>query len=103
MDAITHNETEPPTIQSSQLVLPQWIRDEKKVTLELNGKRHLGHLQLENGRWNFKSSTSKPTINLPNFALTYNSLLDQQLILPGWHSNFIPATTASHVSASGLT
>eukprot|EP00957_Ditylum_brightwellii_P052871 4008734-Ditylum_brightwellii.AAC.1 len=31
------------------------------------------------------------------------SLLDQQLLLPGWHSNFIPAAAAAHVSASGLT
>eukprot|EP00957_Ditylum_brightwellii_P002337 179521-Ditylum_brightwellii.AAC.2 len=103
MAAITRNKTEPPTIQSSQLVLPQWIRDEKKVALELDGKRHFGCLQLENGRWNFKPSTSKSTINLPNFALTYKSLLDQQLILPGWHSNFIQAAAAAHVSASGLT
>eukprot|EP00957_Ditylum_brightwellii_P113732 8671295-Ditylum_brightwellii.AAC.1 len=46
--AITCNETEPPTIQSSQLVLPQLIEDSKKVTLELDGKQHLDHIQLEN-------------------------------------------------------
>ena len=28
--------------------------------------------------------------------------LDQQLLLPGWLSNFTPAASAAHVSASGL-
>eukprot|EP00957_Ditylum_brightwellii_P165870 12628642-Ditylum_brightwellii.AAC.1 len=42
-------------------------------------------------------------IALPNFAITYKSLLEQQLILPGWHRNFIPAAAAAHVSATGLT
>eukprot|EP00957_Ditylum_brightwellii_P016799 1264563-Ditylum_brightwellii.AAC.1 len=70
-----------PTIHSSQLVLPQWIRDNKK----------------------FNSSTSKPMVDVDNFALMYQSILDQQLILPGWHSTFIPAATVAHISATGLT
>eukprot|EP00957_Ditylum_brightwellii_P204368 15338892-Ditylum_brightwellii.AAC.1 len=102
MAAITHNNTGLPTIQSSQLVLPQWIGDTKKVTLKLDGKWHIGFLQLDQGSQKFKYSISKSTINLPNFALTYKSLLHQQLILPGWHNNIIPAATAAHVSTSGL-
>eukprot|EP00957_Ditylum_brightwellii_P110245 8408714-Ditylum_brightwellii.AAC.1 len=82
MAAITRNSKDPPAIQSSQLVLPRWIGDSKKVTFEIDGQRHIGHLILENGHWTFKSSTSKSTITLPNFALTYKSLLEQQLILP---------------------
>eukprot|EP00957_Ditylum_brightwellii_P082586 6279751-Ditylum_brightwellii.AAC.1 len=42
-------------------------------------------------------------MNLPNFALTYNTLLDQHLILPGWRSNFISAAAVAHASTSGLT
>eukprot|EP00957_Ditylum_brightwellii_P157239 11967151-Ditylum_brightwellii.AAC.1 len=75
----------------------------KKVTLEVNGKHHLGRLLLDQANWKFKSKTSKSTMNLPNFALTYKSLLNQQPILPGWHSNFITTAAAAHVSASGLT
>eukprot|EP00957_Ditylum_brightwellii_P133112 10149439-Ditylum_brightwellii.AAC.1 len=103
MASITCNEKDPPTLHLSQLVLPQWIGDSKKVTLELDGKRHLGRLILDNDTWKFKPSPSKSLISLLNFALTYKSLLEQQLLLPRWHSNFIPAAAAAHVSASGLT
>mmetsp|Transcript_14188 Transcript_14188/g.20773 ORF Transcript_14188/g.20773 Transcript_14188/m.20773 type:complete len:182 (-) Transcript_14188:926-1471(-) len=49
MAAITCNSKDPPAIQSSQLVLPQWIGDLKKVTFEIDGQRHIGRLILENG------------------------------------------------------
>eukprot|EP00957_Ditylum_brightwellii_P139527 10633844-Ditylum_brightwellii.AAC.1 len=71
MAAITRNSKDPPTIQSSQRVLPQWIGDLKKVTFKIDGQQHIGRLILENGHWTFKSSSSKSTIALPNFALTY--------------------------------
>eukprot|EP00957_Ditylum_brightwellii_P050067 3795324-Ditylum_brightwellii.AAC.1 len=83
MAAITRNNKDHPTIQSSQLVLPQWIGDSKKVTSKIDSQQHIGRLILENGHWTFKSFTSRSTIALPNFALTYKSLLEQQLILPG--------------------
>eukprot|EP00957_Ditylum_brightwellii_P056505 4284107-Ditylum_brightwellii.AAC.1 len=98
MAAITHNNKDLPTIQSPQLVLPQWIEDSNGVILELNDQQLIVRLMLEHGNWKFKSSTSKLRVALPNFALTYKSLLDQQMILPGWHSHFIP-----YVSAGGFT
>eukprot|EP00957_Ditylum_brightwellii_P011088 840487-Ditylum_brightwellii.AAC.1 len=33
----------------------------------------------------------------------YKSLLNQYLLLPGWHSNFILAAAAAHVSTFGHT
>eukprot|EP00957_Ditylum_brightwellii_P156911 11942119-Ditylum_brightwellii.AAC.1 len=102
MATITCPQTDTPPLQSSQLVLPSWIGDSQKVTLEIDGKHSMGQLGLDKGNLNFTPHRSKQSIPLPNFALTYKSLLDQQLLLPGWHSSFIPATTAAHVSASGL-
>eukprot|EP00957_Ditylum_brightwellii_P187645 14288535-Ditylum_brightwellii.AAC.1 len=68
-----------PIIQSFQLVLSQWIGDSKKVALELDGRRHLGYLQFDQGSWKFTSSTSKLLIDLPNFTLTYNPYLNNNL------------------------
>eukprot|EP00957_Ditylum_brightwellii_P210933 15365571-Ditylum_brightwellii.AAC.1 len=101
MAAILRKSPELPTIHSSQLVLPQWIGDLKKITLEIDGKHHLGRLLLDNDKGQFQSSTSKLVTDLPNFALIYNSLLYQQLLLSGWHSNVVPAAAAAHVSAAG--
>eukprot|EP00957_Ditylum_brightwellii_P181640 13836670-Ditylum_brightwellii.AAC.1 len=103
MAVITRKNIDTSPIQSLQLVLPQWIGNSKKVTLDVDGKCHLGRLLLDQGNWKFKSKTSKSTMNLPNFTLTYKSLTFQQLIFLGWHSNFISAAAATHVSASRLT
>eukprot|EP00957_Ditylum_brightwellii_P122082 9310407-Ditylum_brightwellii.AAC.1 len=53
MASITHNKKDLPTLHSSQLVLPQWIGDSQKVTLELDGQRHLGRIILDNNTWKF--------------------------------------------------
>eukprot|EP00957_Ditylum_brightwellii_P202716 15331488-Ditylum_brightwellii.AAC.1 len=55
----------------------------------------MGCLTLVDGSWKFIPYKEKQVIDLPNFALTYQSLLDQQLILPVWHSAFIPAAVAA--------
>eukprot|EP00957_Ditylum_brightwellii_P035384 2683593-Ditylum_brightwellii.AAC.1 len=90
------------TFHSSQLVLPSWIGDSNKVTLEFDRKCHLGHLLVDDGKWKFNSSTLKNAVDLLNFALIYKLLLDQQLIHSGWQSNFIPEAAAAHISTSGL-
>eukprot|EP00957_Ditylum_brightwellii_P206838 15350212-Ditylum_brightwellii.AAC.1 len=103
LSIIAMNQDAPPSSQSSQLVLPSWIGDNKKVTLELDGTCKLGKLYMDDGKWSFVPHKEKYAVILLNFSLMYQSLLDQQLILPRWHSNFMPAAPVAHVSTSGLT
>eukprot|EP00957_Ditylum_brightwellii_P184913 14083308-Ditylum_brightwellii.AAC.1 len=102
MSTIAKNQENPPSSQTSQLVLPNWTGDDKKVTWELDGNRKLWWLRMQEGRWTFVPHKEKTSVALSNFALIYQSFLDQQIILPGWHSTFLLVVAAAHVSALGL-
>eukprot|EP00957_Ditylum_brightwellii_P204757 15340725-Ditylum_brightwellii.AAC.1 len=86
------NDLPPP--QSTQLVLPGWVSNEKKVTFEIDDVSNYGELVLHFGTWKFCLHQEYKSIDILNLALMYQYLLDQQLLLSGCHSNFMMAAAA---------
>eukprot|EP00957_Ditylum_brightwellii_P063271 4801619-Ditylum_brightwellii.AAC.1 len=62
----------------------------------------MGYLHLDKGHWQFSPHKGDKRVHVPNLGLTYQSFLDNELLLPGCHSDFIAAAATAHVSASGL-
>eukprot|EP00957_Ditylum_brightwellii_P023506 1773600-Ditylum_brightwellii.AAC.1 len=61
--------------------------------------KEVDHLHLEKGKWTFLPRDGSASMDLPNLGLTYQLLLDSQLLVPGWNTSFLPAVAAAHVSA----
>eukprot|EP00957_Ditylum_brightwellii_P035030 2655916-Ditylum_brightwellii.AAC.1 len=89
--------------QESIHALPKWIGHNKRVTFEHDGSKTVGHLQLHDGKWKFALRDGSSPTNLHNLGFTYQSLLNNQLLLPGCNKSFLPAAAAAHVSIQGLT
>lgn len=95
----------PTSPDTATLSLPIWLRPDSKVTLDHNGQFIKGYIRLEsNNNWVFQHTTKQgktiADIPLPQFLKTYRSLMDENVLLPGWgvHS-FL---SASMVSAQTL-
>eukprot|EP00957_Ditylum_brightwellii_P025849 1955527-Ditylum_brightwellii.AAC.1 len=97
MDTITKVPSSPPLSCSQAFALPNWIGYNKKVTFELKWKHEICTLILKNCHWKCAHHQSDEAVDKPNLGLTYQHLLKNKLLLPGWNSSFIPAAVAAHV------
>eukprot|EP00957_Ditylum_brightwellii_P095043 7238158-Ditylum_brightwellii.AAC.1 len=59
MASITRSLDPPVILQSSQLVLSDWIYNAKKITMEVDGHWKLDCLNLDSGSWKFLSQKEK--------------------------------------------
>jgi hypothetical protein len=85
--------------------LPNWLRHNQNIILEIYGTYARGYLQLTlNGIWAFITLNKRGQVHgynpLPNFAFDWTDCVDSQTLILGWQdiSHFLG--TADHVSAA---
>ena len=91
--------------KSLNLQLPSWIHHDSEVRYTVNCTTHQGRLHLDSGnQWSFtvhnKLESIIKEIKLDNLPFTYQILINENILQPGWPS--IPSTSAFHVSASNI-
>lgn len=89
------------TPNTTLTTLPIWFKLNSKITMESEGQYLKGYLQLHsNSTWPFQETAKngKITKEIPfnNFLNTYKSLVQDNMILPGWEvHSFMPASLVS--------
>ena len=89
----------------ASLTLPSWIHDSAKVRYTMGRTTHQGRLHLDSLKtWNFtvlnKLGSVIKQIPLPDFQFTFQTLLNENILQPGWANP--PKSLAMHVSAHNL-
>ena len=90
---------------SIDIQLPQWIHQDSKVRYTVNRTTHQGRLHLgSKNTWSFtvhnKFGSIIKQIPLPNLPFTYQTLINDCVLQPGWLNH--PTFSARHVSATNL-
>ena len=93
------------TKDTATISLPSWIQNDHKVRYTVGRTTHQGRLHLGAGNsWSFtvrnKLGSIIKTIPLPNLPFTFQSLINENILQPGWIQQ--PTMSAFHVSAAHL-
>jgi hypothetical protein len=98
--SLKHDDTD-----NGKMTLPNWLRHNQKIIIEVDGTYSRGYLQLTLiGVWAFitlnKRGQIHSSIPLPNHAFDWQDRVDAQTLILGWQdiSHFLG--TAAHVSAA---
>ena len=88
-----------------QITLPPWFKHDAKVRYTLGRVTHQGRLHLQSTKiWSFvvfnKLGTIIKNIPLPDLPFTFQTLLTEGVLRPGWENH--PHISASNVSAKHL-
>lgn len=93
------------TSHSSTVNLPVWLRPDAKASMDINGQYTKGYIRFPtNNHWSFEHTTKHghviSTVPIPNFINNFQSLINENLLLPGWGVHTF--ASASLVSATQL-